>query len=849
MSKSIYKLLKILQVLAIFILVLLFLPYAVLAKQAMIKKIQIQDNPLSVKIFVTQKVPVKLIQVEKKEILVAFKNVKLEKGFKIKGNGRSAIKDIAIENLQGNVMAVILTGYHPYGYIKSGFNISDLSFFINLEKKDNYQGRQKKVVKKSAVKSAVALKQQLSQKEKAKENIQSSSLPGTLKDVAKPLLKKPAKILTGSVHVPSKREKGKYNGEISDLVHFIEKMGCDSKQIANCLLLLKKNLYEEASDVLDQYVSQENFTCLEQVSFLKAYAFYLGVKKGDFNQLVKAQRFFQDALVSYPDSSLVPYGYASIGMIQKKINNISVAEGYFNIVKQGYPEYSGLAEILYNLADIYDQKGYEDKALTYYKKVFEDTMENSYIPDAGIGYGKALFKKRQYLDALKVLNYVVQSNPGKVYASHELLLHIGNADFEVGRIKTARQTLTRVLNLFPEIEDRDLVLSKIGDTYGMENNHEKAIRVYELVREKFPDSQGYIASSIGIARYLKEDQEKIDIYTMIKNKFPENKFARISMMRLAEIYQANGEYNKCITEIEDLLSTHPRGLRYEAVKLMQKAYEELFEKQLKSDEYTKVLNRYELEHTKIDKMGSKKIALSVGLAYLQAKLYEESFNHLINAYKQYKRSSRSPELLFGLGVAMDESGRDDDAIKLFDAFSKRFSEDTHRVEALLRAGDIYLAKEKYKLSSASFNEACKISKTHLDKGKILMLHSNVYEKKGDMDITSNLREKAVKELALASGENYEVLTHAYKQLGGTYRSLKKYIKSADAYLKALSFSENDRERATLGFLLGDAYQKGNIIPKAKAAFKQVVTSYDSVWAKLSQQRLNTLELAQMLQNS
>ncbi|WP_158406144.1 tetratricopeptide repeat protein [Desulfobacula toluolica] len=815
----------------------------------MIKNVQIQDNPLSVKIFVTQKVPVKLIQVEKKEILVAFKNVKLEKGFKIKGNGRSSIKDIAIENLQGNVMAFILTGYRPYGYIKSGFNTSDLSFFINLEKKDNDQGRQKKVVKKSAVKSAVALKQQLSQKEKAKENIQSSSSPGTLKDVAKPLLKKPAKILTGSVHIPSKREKGKYNGDISDLVHFIEKMGCDSKQIANCLLFLKKNLYEEALDVLDQYVSQENFTCLEQVSFLKAYAFYLGVKKGDFNQLVKAQRFFQDALVSYPDSSLVPYGYAAIGMIQKKINNISVAEGYFNIVKQGYPEYSGLAEILYNLADIYDQKGYEDKALTYYKKVFEDAMENSYIPDAGIGYGKALFKKRQYLDALEVLNYVVQSNPGKVYASHELLLHIGNADFEVGRIKTARQTLTRVLNLFPEIEDRDLVLSKIGDTYGMENNHEKAIRVYELVREKFPDSQGYIASSIGIARYLKEDQGKIDIYTMIKNKFPENKFARISMMRLAEIYQANGEYNKCITEIEDLLSTHPRGLRYEAVKLMQKAYEALFEKQLKSDEYTKVLNRYELEHTKIDKMGSKQIALSVGLAYLQAKLYEESFNHLINAYKQYKRSSRSPELLFGLGVAMDESGRDDDALKLFDAFSKRFPEDRHRVEALLRSGDIYLAKEKYKLSSACFNEACKISKTHLDKGKILMLHSNVYEKKGDMDITSNLREKAVKELALASGENYEVLTHAYKQLGGTYRSLKKYIKSADAYLKALSFSENDRERATLGFLLGDAYQKGNIIPKAKAAFKQVVTSYDSVWAKLSQQRLNTLELAQMLQNS
>jgi len=175
---------------------------------------------------------------------------------------------------------------------------------------------------------------------------------------------------------------------------------------------------------------------------------------------------------------------------------------------------------------------------------------------------------------------------------------------------------------------------------------------------------------------------------MIKARFPDNTYARIAMMRLAEIYQKNKEYDKCIKEIEDLLSTHPRGLRYEAVKLMQRAYEALFKQQLKADEYTSILNRYELENTKIDKMGSREISFHVGVAYLRANLYEQAFNHLINAYKQYTRSSRSPELLFGLGLAMDESGRDEDALKLFTAFSSRFPEDKHRVEALTRMGEI-----------------------------------------------------------------------------------------------------------------------------------------------------------------
>jgi len=112
-----------------------------------------------------------------------------------------------------------------------------------------------------------------------------------------------------------------------------------------------------------------------------------------------------------------------------------------------------------------------------------------------------------------------------------------------------------------------------------------------------------------------------------------------------------------------------------------------------------------------------------------------------------------------------------------------------------------------------------------------------------------LQENAIKELALASGENYEILTKAYKELGKTYISLRQYIRSADAYSKALSLSKDDKEKANLGFLIGDAFQKGNILSKAKEAFKHVVTAYDSIWARMAQQRLNTLELAQIAQNS
>ena len=65
------------------------LPDMARADQALVKRIDIQKDPLSIKILLSRKIPIKVIQVEKKELLVALKNVTLEKGFKITGRQTS----------------------------------------------------------------------------------------------------------------------------------------------------------------------------------------------------------------------------------------------------------------------------------------------------------------------------------------------------------------------------------------------------------------------------------------------------------------------------------------------------------------------------------------------------------------------------------------------------------------------------------------------------------------------------------------------------------------------------------------------------------------------------------------
>ena len=857
-----------------------------LSAYPVIKTIIIKDNPLSVEFEVTGRAPVKVIRIADKEVLVAIKNVTLAKGYKIKGKDNPAIESVNVERLDGNVVAVVVTGKKTYGKVESAFNKSNtlLTVALNTPKatvaakpdpkpsvavpKPSEKLPEPKAVPEEknteaeVVEPATQAAVQEPPKQEPAAQIQPPPVekkpepkaPAPAKKPAKPTevpkAKTTAQMMAPPVYVPPKRISSQFRGDIGDMHRGEDPLlGCEARAVENALLLIKKDLYKEAYAILDQYMYQENFSCLEQVYYLKAYVYYKGLEKDDFAGLITAERMFQDALVSYSKSRFVPFAYAAMGIIQTRLNNSSAAEGYFNIVRQEFPEYSGMPEIEYYLAGIYDEKEYTDKALKLYKKVFQSELNNSYITDAGVGYGKALYDKRQYFDALSVLNYVVKNDVKKVYESPDLLTYTGDANFELGLSKQAREDYVRLLNLFPDIPNRDMILSKVGDAYGMENNEEKALKIYELVREKYPDTMGYINASIGVARYLKSDPEKIEIYQMVKTRFPENTYARIAMMRLAEIYQKNGEYNKCIQEIEDLLSTHPRGLRYEAVKLMQRAYEALFKEQLKDDEYTSVLNRYELEHIKLDKMGSRLIPFHVGMSYLKADLYEEAFNQLISAYKLFKRVERPPALLFGLGLAMDESGRDDDALKLMTSFSKRFPKDINSVEALRRVGEIYLEKGKTAKADATFKKAYGISKKPMDRGNILMAHANVYEKKGDSKGAAGLRERAVKAYAQAPGKNYQILTNSYKTLGNTYLELKSYVQAADAFSKALSFSEGERAKANIGFLLGDAYQKGNVLDKAKETFEQVANSYDSVWARLAQQRLSTLDLAGKMINS
>ncbi len=869
------------------------------AKTAQLKGIFAEDGKSEIRIHVTERITGKVIMVDEKEVLIALKNILPAKGISTSYKSGNFIAKIEVDELPGDVLAIVVTGKLPFKSISHSWDKSGLNLTVKLNSSEsNLKPKSGKPTKTDIPKGE---KNELNQPspEKNKSGKKRANQPSTLSKK----IKSPASPATEPQSIESTSDTNKSNnseimkskpdgsapkadpvktkseplkdaggqkvygtrknrlsdiaGDITDIVAVADLGSCNDNELKKAHILIKQSQWQNAFDLLNSYLEKGGKECIEKADYLKAYAFYQSIQSGrltlftreDFERLFKAESLFHNLLVNWPSSELAPFAHASLGLIYDKLDNSAASEGHFTIIMDRYKSYSGIPEVIYHLANIYNEKGdtdkeYNDMAIENYKEVFNNHPKSVYAVDAGVGLGKALFKKLHYIECRDILTYLVLSNPEIVYDTPDVLRSLGEAEYALQNSTPARENLTKVYNLFPDIKDKDVVMTKVGDTYFYEKNLDRAKVVYQFVMDKFPGSEGFLGSAMGLALCMKERAKIEEIYNMVKKDFSDHRLSKVAMMRLAELYNKNGEYEKCIQEIENLLATHPTGLRYDAVKLMQSAYESLFKDKLKSGDYPEVLKTYEGAKVLLDRLESKEIFLTTGLSYLNAHLYEQAFNQLMESYKQYRQNERPVELLFGLGVAMDESGRKNDALNVFKAYTDRV-EAGRKVEAYLRIGNILFDKGEFTKAAKNFRSGYESSKDRVEKGNLLTREAEVYQKLNEWKKVSELFEKAVTEYVSATGKNYALISTAYKSLGKSYLEQKSFIKAAEAFLMALKISDTaGYSSVDIVFMLGDAYQKANALEKAKEAFEKVAaTEDDSIWTRLAKERLTTLELA------
>lgn len=648
-----------------------------------------------------------------------------------------------------------------------------------------------------------------------------------------------------------KNESGKLKTS-DDLYLELEPRGCeDHPDILKARGYAEKGKWSDALSILNNYANDPKLqpACREYVMLFKAQCYFKEIEESDQEQkdYVKAADHFQDMISYYPESAYVAYALTSLGKIYLLMGDHNQAEGYFHIVKNTYKDsYPGIPEIMFELGWIYTEKNNTQLAIDTLKDVVARFPSGSFIGKAKLKLGKALFNTGDFHAAIRIFEELIAEKPQMVFQSSELLFYLGNAYYLTGKFEKAMVTLLKVYNLYPEIEDRDTLLTRIGDIMLEMKNKDQAVKIFKLVTKKFPKTNGFVISTMRLAEYLDNPEEKEKMYTMVITEYPKNPLAQLAMMRLALLQNQAKQYEKSIETVKALLAFKPKELQKDAVHLIQDSSGYIFKKLLETDDTTELISRYETDRKYLDDMESPAIFFSVGKAYLKSHLFESAVATLQKAYNRTGERRRTRELIHALGVSMDEAGRDDEALELYANYLKRFPGGPETAEVCSRMGQIFFEKKQHSKAIASLRKAYERTGDAKNRVRILSDIAKNNSELGDYGTAVATLENAAALLSNDPEGYAEILSPVYKNLAENHMKLKQWGKAASVLSKAVETSTVPSELTEIYFLLGETYQHMKKNDEATSSYTYVVDNGDSFWSGMARERLRIMNLKDKL---
>ena len=837
-----------------------------------IESVNIEKNPYAVRIKLSAKVPYKVVQFDKKEILVAFKKIGTGEIGGFKGDGSPDIIDVKVAKQKRGVVSLIISTRRNVMSVSSVW----IPVGNTLLVKPVFKGTPKKKKKKTSDPvTGQNFAKNTTGKEKTRETKVNSEI-GTGTDIFsvsdsdkmetdqtelenQPLDLKPGRPRPGKKKDETGFKLGgrvfdeRFDGSTDDLFLELRSDACedDASEIKKAVVLCRQGAWGNAFEILSRFVGDDNVSrrCLENIYILRAYSFYKDIEKGSDQQHLEAIEYFQEVISYFPDSIYLPYAVTSLGKIHVKLGDYAQAEGYFKIILKIYIDYPGTPEVLFELGRIYAEKKNTKLAVAMLKKVVDQFPHGKFIGTAKLALGKSLFNKSDFYGTITILEDVIKTKPRLIFTEPDLLQYLGNAYYHTNQNEKARSILSKVYNIFPAIGGRDTILTRIGDTYVENKKLDKAINIFKLVVKKYPGTDGFVISSMRLAEFLESADEKKQLYNLIIQDYPDNPLARLALMRLALLSHKEGDYEESVATIKRLLATQPRALRNDAINLLLSSSEEIFKKQLSSNEYTALLKRFENDKRLLNKSDNPNMFLLVGMAYLKAHLYDTAVEQLMKSYKRTGKNKRPAELFYSLGVAMKELGRNDEAYNMFKTYIRYFPAKKDIADVYNRMGEIMLEKKKAKKAVAYFDKALSKSDTEKKKAAILVSKSRGHKALKQHAIAVKSLIKAINMLASDPDESYETLSAAHRSLGENYMALAEWNKASDALNMAVKFAGKEKQPTEIYFLLGEAFEKGKDFEQALKAYTHVVENGDSFWSSMAKERLRGMRLNNRLEST
>ena len=300
---------------------------------------------------------------------------------------------------------------------------------------------------------------------------------------------------------------GDYDAAMVNFLGF-KKSYPDSKLVDDAeyslgLSYFQKKDYAASKDIFINFgINYRDSKIAPQAAYLLGTCHY---NLGEFQQAIEV---FKTLIRNYSqDTEMVQKAEYEIADCYYQLGDEKEAMDRFNQLRVKYPDSSLTAEIMWWLGEYYYRKNDLSMAIRYFSSLIHDFKDSSLVADAYYALGSVYVEEAKYEDAIAQFRKV-----GEVSAS-ELS----------GQAQIA-----------------------IADVYARQDDHERALKEYELALQKYPQLTHLIFPKIGdlqaaAGRY----DQALEMYDKSLDAVPVREKPEI-ILKIAEIYQATGRVKEAI---------------------------------------------------------------------------------------------------------------------------------------------------------------------------------------------------------------------------------------------------------------------------------------------------------------
>ena len=245
-------------------------------------------------------------------------------------------------------------------------------------------------------------------------------------------------------------------------------------------------------EVGSAYVRQKNFRQAER-SFKEVQKKYKGTSfaiRGDFGlgNALLVQNKMDDALKAltsipqkYPDDPFLRVVYYNLGRFykeQRQLNN--AAQAFKKAIEDSIFDATHRESVL-ELAELYEEWGFHDVSLKYYRDFLDFSLEAEQSIRINIAIGRQLRNLRRHEDAVAHYRRLKPLTHGE--DAIEIQYYIGEAFFESEKYEQAISELLKIR--YSDVDTRQpwrvTAIFKAGQSYAALNNFQRAREMYDLV--------------------------------------------------------------------------------------------------------------------------------------------------------------------------------------------------------------------------------------------------------------------------------------------------------------------------------------------------------------------------------